>query len=40
VITSYAVGAEFKLIDQSSPALRKLLAEIRELNKVLDAARF
>jgi predicted component of type VI protein secretion system len=39
MITSFAVGAEFKLIDQFSPALRKLLTEVRELNKVLDQAR-
>jgi hypothetical protein len=39
VITTFAVGAELKLIDQFSPALRKLLAEIRQLNVQLDKAR-
>jgi hypothetical protein len=39
VITGFTVGAEFRLIDQFSPTLRKLLAEIRELNKALDQAR-
>jgi hypothetical protein len=39
VITTFAVGAELKLIDQFSPALRKLLGEIRKLNEGLDQAR-
>src|SRR5216683_2880533 len=39
MITGFAVGAEFRLIDQFSPTLRKLLGEIRQLNVVLDQAR-
>jgi hypothetical protein len=38
-ITGFVVGAEFKLIDQFSPTLRKLLGEIRQLNVALDLAR-
>jgi hypothetical protein len=39
MIVSYEVGAIFKLQDLFSPQLRKILAEVRELNKLLDQAR-
>jgi hypothetical protein len=39
MIESFTVGAIFKLVDEASPTLRKVLAEVRELNKVLDQAR-
>jgi hypothetical protein len=39
MITSFEVGAIFKIVNEASPALRKILAEVRELNKLLDQAR-
>jgi len=39
VITAFEVGSVFKIIDQASPALRKILAEVRQLNLALDKAR-
>src|ERR1700738_1088353 len=39
MITSFEIGAVFKILDQASPALRKILAEVRELNVALDKAR-
>lgn len=39
MITSFEVGSIFKIIDQASPALRKILAEVRQLNLALDKAR-
>jgi hypothetical protein len=36
VIVSYEVGAIFKIIDEASPALRKMLGQIRELRLALD----
>jgi hypothetical protein len=38
-VTSFEVGARFRLIDEFSPALRKMLAQIRELTGVIDKAR-
>ena len=39
MITSYEVGAIFKLVDSASPTLRSILAEVRKLNLALDKAR-
>src|SRR5712671_6608900 len=39
MISGFEVGAIFRIIDEASPALRKILAEVRELNKVIDQAR-
>ncbi|WP_407146234.1 hypothetical protein [Bradyrhizobium sp. ORS 86] len=39
MITSFEVGAVFKILDQASPALRKMLATIRELNKQIAEAK-
>ena len=39
MITSFEVGSIFRIIDEASPALRKILAQVRELNKVIDTAR-
>jgi hypothetical protein len=39
MITSFEVGSIFKIIDEASPALRKILAEVRQLNAALDKAR-
>lgn len=36
MITSFEVGAVFKIINQASPALTKILAQIRELNLAID----
>ncbi len=39
MITSFEVGAIFRLVDQASPALRKMLATIRELRKAIDGVK-
>jgi hypothetical protein len=39
MITNFAVGAEFKIINQASPAIAKILAEMRVLNDVIKATR-
>jgi hypothetical protein len=39
MIISAEVGAIFKIIDQASPALRKILNQVRELNKAVELAR-
>jgi hypothetical protein len=39
MITSYSVGARFQILNEASPTLRKILAEVRELNVALDRAR-
>lgn len=39
MITSFEVGAVFKIINEASPALRKILGEIRALNKAIEGAR-
>jgi hypothetical protein len=39
MITSFEVGSIFRIIDEASPALRKILAQVRELRKAIDAAR-
>jgi hypothetical protein len=39
MIESFTVGAVFKLIDQASPALLKILRQVRELNASIDKAR-
>ncbi|WMT77452.1 hypothetical protein [Bradyrhizobium sp. Ash2021] len=39
MIVSYEVGSIFRVIDEASPALRKILAEVRRLNTALDQAR-
>ncbi len=39
MITSFEVGALFKIIDEASPTLRKILAQVRELNKAIEGAR-
>jgi hypothetical protein len=36
MITSYEVGAIFRIIDEASPGLRKILAQVRELRVALD----
>jgi hypothetical protein len=38
MITSFEVGAVFKIIDAGSPVLRKILAEVRALNKAIKEA--
>jgi hypothetical protein len=38
-ITSFSVGARFQILDEASPTLRKILAEVRELNVAIDKAR-
>lgn len=30
MITSYEIGAIFRIVNEASPALRKILAEVRE----------
>jgi hypothetical protein len=39
MITSYEVGAVFKIVNEASPALTRILKQIRELNAVLEKAR-
>src|SRR5260370_34329468 len=39
MISSFTVGSVFKIIDEASPALRLILAEVRKLNVALDQAR-
>ncbi|MGH6683829.1 MAG: hypothetical protein ACRECA_07900, partial [Pseudolabrys sp.] len=39
MITSFEVGAIFKLVDEMSPGLRKILVSMRELNSSLKTAR-
>jgi hypothetical protein len=39
MITSFEVGARFRLINEASPALAQILRQIRELNVALDRAR-
>lgn len=36
MISSFEVGAVFKILDEASPALRKILAQVRELNKAIE----
>jgi hypothetical protein len=39
MITSFEVGAVFKILDEASPALRKILAQVRALNKAVEETR-
>lgn len=39
MITSYSVGARFQILDEASPALKAILAQVRALNVQLDRAR-
>ena len=39
MISSFEVGAVFKIIDQASPALRLILKQVREINLAVDKAR-
>jgi hypothetical protein len=39
MITSFEVGAVFKIINQASPALAQILKQVRELNLAIDNAR-
>jgi hypothetical protein len=39
MITNFAVGAEFKIVNQASPAIAKILAEMRVLNDVIKMTR-
>ncbi len=39
MITSFEVGAVLKVIDQASPALRKVLTQLRELNATIEKAK-
>jgi hypothetical protein len=39
VITSFEIGARFRLINEASPTLAQILKQIRELNLALDKAR-
>ncbi|MDR6303970.1 hypothetical protein GGQ85_001669 [Nitrobacter vulgaris] len=39
MITSFEVGAVFKIINQASPALTQILRQIREINLAVDKAR-
>jgi hypothetical protein len=36
MISSYTVGAVFKIIDQASPALVKILKQVRELSAAIE----
>jgi hypothetical protein len=39
MFTSYAVGAVFKILDEASPGLKKILESVRELNKAITLTR-
>jgi hypothetical protein len=39
MITSFEVGAVFKIVNEASPALRTILKQVRELNLAMDKAR-
>jgi hypothetical protein len=39
MITSFEVGAVFKIINEASPALTKILKQVRELNLAIDKAK-
>jgi hypothetical protein len=39
MITSFEVGAVFRIVNEASPALRTILRQIRELNVAIDKAR-
>jgi hypothetical protein len=39
MITSFEVGAIFKVLDEASPTLKRVLAQLRELNKAIEAAK-
>jgi hypothetical protein len=39
MISNFLVGATFRIVNEASPTLRKILAEVRELNVALDQAR-
>jgi len=39
MVTGFVVGSTFRLIDEFSPTLRLILAEVRKLNLQLDQAR-
>jgi hypothetical protein len=39
VISSFTVGATFKIINEASPALAQILRQVRELNVAIDKAR-
>jgi hypothetical protein len=39
VITSFEVGAIFKIIDEASPALRRMLRQVNELRAAIDKAK-
>jgi hypothetical protein len=39
MITSFEVGAVFKIINEASPALAQILRQVRELNLAIDKAR-
>ena len=39
MITSFEVGAVFKIINEASPALLKMLDQVRELNKMISRTR-
>jgi hypothetical protein len=39
MISSFEVGAVFKIINEASPQLTKILAQVRELQKVVDQAK-
>jgi hypothetical protein len=38
MITSFEVGAVFRIVNEASPALRMILRQIRELNVAIDKA--
>lgn len=39
MITSFEVGSVFKIVDEASPGLRKILGEVRRLREVINAAK-
>lgn len=39
MISSFEVGAVFKILDEASPALKRILAQVRELTKAIDKAK-
>ena len=38
MISSFSVGARFEILDEASPALRKILAEVRDLTATFRTA--
>jgi len=39
MIESFSVGAVFKILDEASPTLRKILKQVSELNKAIESVK-